>query len=75
MKPELELPSKFKSEEEFSAELGKLLAERNFFNFNGRFVHLVEIPGRGTEFVEVTPEYLSAYINREFRTFERIVAG
>lgn len=68
MKPLLELPGEFKSEAEFSAELGELLAQRNFFHFNGQFVHLVETHERGPEFIEVTPEYLSEYINREFRT-------
>jgi hypothetical protein len=71
MKPTIELPSRFKSQEDFFSEVGELLAARNFFNFDGRIVHLVEVPGQETQFVEVTPEYLADYLNREFQTVEQ----
>lgn len=71
MKPTLELPGCFKSNEAFFSEVGELLAARNFFNFDGRIVHLVQVPGQEMQFVEVTPEYLADYLNREFQTVEQ----
>jgi hypothetical protein len=75
MKPEVELPGQFRSQDEFAAELGQFLATRNFFNHNGRLVHLVDVPGQELQFVEVTAEYLADYINQEFRTIERVLPG
>jgi hypothetical protein len=36
--------------------------ENNFFLFGGRLVHLVDVPGQESQFVEVTPEYLADYV-------------
>jgi hypothetical protein len=66
MKPALELLSQYRSEAEFAAEVGQLLANHNFFNFNGRVIHIVEVRGQETQVIEVTPEYLPSYINKEF---------
>jgi hypothetical protein len=69
MKPPLELPGPHRSEEEFAAEVWALLAKRGFYNLNGRAVHVIKMPGQETQIVEVTPGYLSDYINRQFQTF------
>lgn len=72
MKPQLELPGEYRSENEFYAEVGKLLESRGFFHFNGRVVRLIEAIGQEPQFVEVTPEYLTDYIHREFETVEKV---
>jgi hypothetical protein len=72
MKPEFELPGQFRSTDDAAAELGQLLASRGFFNFNGRMVHLVDVPGQESQFIEVTSKYLADYINREFQPVERV---
>jgi hypothetical protein len=69
MKPLLELPGQYRSEDEFHAEVWVLLAERGFYNLIGRAVHVINAPGQETQIIEVTPEYLADYINREFQTF------
>jgi hypothetical protein len=69
MKRPLELPGRHRSEDEFHAEVWALLAERGFYNLNGRGVHVINAPGQEIQIIEVTPEYLADYINREFQTF------
>ncbi len=71
MKQPLELPSQYRSETEFASEVWQLLAKRGFFNLNGRPIHAIEAPGQDTQIIEVTPQYLADYINREFQTFTR----
>jgi hypothetical protein len=67
-KPELELPDKYVSQDMFAAEVGRLLSARDFFRLaDDTVVHLVD-----RKLIEVTPEYLQDYINREFQCFERI---
>jgi hypothetical protein len=69
MKQPLELPGQHRSEDQFRAEVWTLLAKRGFYNLNGRIVHVVDAPSQETQIIEVTPEYLADYINREFQTF------
>jgi hypothetical protein len=72
-KPTLELPSKYLSEDAFCSEVGSLHSMRNFFRMSdGKVVHLVEGPGQETQLIEVTPEYLADYINREFQCVKQI---
>jgi hypothetical protein len=40
--------------------------ETKLFLFQDRYVHLMETPEHGMEFVEVTPQYLADYIPAEF---------
>ncbi len=69
MKPPLELPGQLRSENEFATEVWKQLANRGFYNLNGQVVHIIESANQQTQIIEVTPEYLADYINREFHTF------
>jgi hypothetical protein len=69
-KPLLELPGQFLSHAEFGAEVGKLLAARNFYGLNGEVVHIIDRPGQEPQVIKVTPEYLADYLNREFQGFE-----
>lgn len=69
MKQPLEFPGPHRSENEFQTEVWTLLAKRGFYNLNGRVVHVIKTPGQETQIIEVTPEYLADYINREFQTF------
>jgi hypothetical protein len=57
-KPKLELSGEYLSESENAHEVG-LLSTRNFFHLDdARVAHLVEVPGQGTQLIEVAPEYL-----------------